>query len=158
MIDVVRETMAAELLLIEQEFDTTTAVLGYGRDVSCTFDVDAQWSEVDAEDPLSIVNASVRRLITERGTNPDDPNYGLNIPGYLSKPLTPSGIEEIQGLAKLELEKDDRVFAATVRVLFTGVKTLAVLVRLELNNPSVKVPEFTLRLTPGSVALEVSGT
>jgi hypothetical protein len=158
MIDVVRETIEAETALLTQEQDPSNAQLDYGKDIACDFDVDANWSELDADDPQVVINASVRRLITERGSNPDDPNYGLNVVAYLSRPLKAVDIAELEGLAKLELQKDDRVLLATVRAELTDLKTMALFVRLELNNPRVKVPSFTLRLTTSTIALELAST
>jgi len=61
----------------------------------------------------------VRRLFTPRGSCPDAPNDGIDVRDFLNRPALT--IEQMQGIVRSELEKDEAVLPpANVKVTITG--------------------------------------
>ncbi len=71
-----------------------------------------------------LAEAALRRLITQRGSLLDDPNYGLALVNFIGEDLTPTKLAALPGLIELELRKDARL--AAVRVDVAMVDTLPV--------------------------------
>ena len=82
-----------------------------------------------------VAEALCRRLITERGTLLDDPNYGFPIANLIQGGFTPAKRDAIPGLIRLELKKDERVDVVTTVL--------------------VPAPQFSIRLYINVVARDV---
>jgi hypothetical protein len=87
-----------------------------GVDVACIEDVDSVLSL--AEGPTNLAMALCRRLITPRGGLWYAPDYGLDLRSYLNAGVSDSQMETLPDEIRLEMEKDERVQSATVRLLF----------------------------------------
>lgn len=114
MADVVRDTIAAELALIERMVPTPAEPLGYGSDISCTDDLDPDMREVEGLEVL--VQALLRRQDCPRGALPDDPSYGISLSEYLNEGTTDADIRALASKIRGELRKDDRVDVVVVTV------------------------------------------
>lgn len=96
--------------------------VGYGSDLSCADDLDANLTELDGSDPLLIAQSAFRRITTARGTLEDDPDYGIDIREDLSRA---NGTEERRSLAgrvRAEISKDERIASVTVTVVDIGAE------------------------------------
>lgn len=88
----------------------------YGRDTSATTRIHR--GRVVSGTRL-LAEAAFRRLITERGTLLDDPNYGFAVKQFLNADMTPARKAAAPGLIKLEIQKDDRLVDGSVAVDIT---------------------------------------
>lgn len=93
----------------------------FGSDLSCGEDVTADWAELPKNSNLLVVQSIYRRLNTERGSLPDDPDYGFDLCGKLNKGMTQKGLLSIAGQVKAEILKDDRIEAVDVAVDFNNM-------------------------------------
>lgn len=116
---IVQDQIAAYTAALTRNVAAPTGDLGYGSDLSCRDDVTADMAELPGDSPEAIAQANYRRLITPRGSLPDDPDYGLDIQGYLSVGMTAKEIAEIPGEIQLELAKDDRNVESSLAVTLT---------------------------------------
>jgi hypothetical protein len=125
-----------------------------GYDVSCVEDIDPKAREVEGEEMMA--QAWARRLGTSRGSlGDDDPDYGLDLLDVLHKKMTAAEIAAIPGQIRAELLKDDRTLDVVVKLTrFTPDQLL----ECELDGTTAAGPfRRTLAVTPGNVALLVSG-
>lgn len=106
--------------------------LGYGKDVFCTDDVKPNWDTLDGDDPIVVVNAAFRRLITDRGQLLDDPNYGFDVRQAWNQATSDATLEQLETSARSEVLKDDRVEDATVTLTRDPVDRTAVTFDLSL--------------------------
>lgn len=155
---------------VQAQIDAETAALvrlvdapaagdvAYGTDLSCVTDCDANFSETDPSSALGIAQASIRRLTTPRGGNPDDANYGLYLPGFLNHGTTATELTALNGKIALELRKDDRVDSLTVSTsIDTSARVLSVAVQLTPADPALKPFAFTFSVTDSTALLETIG-
>jgi hypothetical protein len=122
--------------------------VGYGHDLSCTTDLDPSMLEVDGLQCLS--QALFRRIITPRGTLIDDPNYGVDLTGYLNDDLGPADLARIGASVDAEFAKDERVFRSSTTITFL-LNTLTV---ASVVYPS-SGPSFRLVIGVGSVTAQI---
>ena len=90
----------------------------YGTDVSCITDLDPSFRLVSGQ--LSVGQAVARRLITERGTLIDDPNYGTDLRKYLGEPKSASVLSRCSSDAEREAMQDERVQSASAESFYVG--------------------------------------
>jgi len=114
----VRAAIDAELATLTRVVYPPEAAQGYGSDLSCIYDSDERMTTVDYNSPVAIVQAIIRRLITDRGQLPDDPDYGTNVRKYLHKPLTRRQIVAVENDIRAEALKDERVQNAAVEASY----------------------------------------
>ena len=95
---------------------------GYGHDLSCTTDIDPMGIEVDGLTTLA--QALFRRVITPRGTLLDDPNYGIDLTGYVNDDLSPSDVARIGASVDAEFLKDERVLRSSTTITLLGNGTV----------------------------------
>jgi hypothetical protein len=88
----------------------------YGRDTSATTRIHRGRVVSGAR---LLAEAAFRRLVTERGTLLDDPNYGFAVKQFLNADMTPARRAAAPGLIRLELQKDDRIVSGSIRVDIT---------------------------------------
>lgn len=151
--DAVRDFLAAELAVLTEEIAAPVEPFGFGSDLSCVTDLDSNLSEVAGDSPLGMAQAAIRRLITDRGSLIDDPDYGFGLISLLNRPLTAAELRSMPARMSLELEKDDRVAESSVEIAFAGT-TLRVKILLEHVDPAVADIDFTFAVTDGAAALE----
>jgi hypothetical protein len=152
---IVLEAIAAELATLERLVPTPEDPFYYGRDLSCVTDITETLEEVDPASPVAVVQAVARRYLTERGSLPDDPNYGFDIRGFLNRATPVRELSDVAGQARLEALKDDRVEDAQVVVSMPSTSEIGVSVTLTLVDPTVDPISFTLALTSSDVILQI---
>lgn len=113
---IVANAIAAEVAKLTREVDTPTEPFGYGSDLSCAADLTEDMVELDGDDSLVLAQALIRRLDCPRGALPDDPDYGIDVRGYLNRGTTTTELIELASRIRAELAKDDRVSAIAVTV------------------------------------------
>jgi len=129
--------------------------LGYGRDLSCVTDCDDDFAEIGPDEPRIIIQSITRRLITPRGTNPDDADYGFDLHGLLHKALTPSELRQLQSQALGEVNKETRIDPSrtTLRLTHASGVVAAYLFVAPLDPRFTPFP-FVLRITEAGVDIE----
>ena len=101
----------------------------YGRDISCTTDLDATFRLVSGVEMMGQV--CLRRLYCRKGRLLSDPNdQTLDARDYLSQGIaaTQGGISRIKGQCQTALVADPRIFTAIVSPVFDSLER-----RLDLN-------------------------
>lgn len=112
----VAAALAAGKAALIAEVTAPADPFGYGTDLSCTTDITETADEIDPTSVLAIGQALFRRLITPRGTLPDDPDYGTDVRGMLHRGMSQQELLAATGRIKAECEKDDRIESASVAV------------------------------------------
>jgi len=151
--DPVREAIASYTAAVERVNDAPDAV-GYGSDVSCVTDVDADWTELDPYSGTCIQQAVLRRWITTLGENPDDPTYGAGAHALLAVGATTATLSNVRTKLENEALQDDRVLAIEVEIDQVGSTEFEIFGPITPSDPSVNVPDLTLAITNGKLALE----
>jgi phage baseplate assembly protein W len=103
---------------------TSRAPVDFGTDLSCTDDLDPAMAEVSGITLLA--QAIYRRLTTPRGALWEDPDYGFDVRELLSSTMTPAQIASIPGQVRTEVQKDERIQSADVRVMRTTALELEI--------------------------------
>jgi hypothetical protein len=101
-----------------------------------------------------LAQVALCRLITERGSLLDDPDFGLPIVMFLGEDLTSARLASIPGLIELELRKDKRLSAVTIgATLVDGlpVQTL----ELDMELVGIATGPFPLVARVSELGLEV---
>lgn len=112
-------------------------------------DVDLGMSEVSGRTLLS--QSLVRRLTTPTGSVVDSPNDCVDIRGWVSSGVTQAELQNIAGNLKTEIEKDERVVAATVAVAFnSATQTLTITINVQSG-----YGPFSLTLTVANLTVSV---
>ena len=122
----------------------TPGALGWGRDWSCTDDVDENFSEVDPMSPEAVGQAIERMLSTPQGklianeelllAVGEDPDHGYNLHQLLHVGITPLQLMAHQDLAAAAIKTDDRVATARVTISRRGGNAFEVLIDVELTS------------------------
>lgn len=129
--DIVRDFLAAATT--DRLVPTPEAPFAYGVDLVCVDDLTADMQETDPNDASALAQDVLHRLSTPHGTLPDDPDYGYDIAGLLSRGVTQQTLAELQGKARQEILKDDRIADATVTVTDDSNGNFRVSVRLTVS-------------------------
>lgn len=158
MTSIVRDAVAADLAALTRVVPSPTGALGYGSDLAMTvdgIDIDADMLERLGSDPLVLAEALVRRLDCPRGALPDDPDYGLDVRGYLNRGTTTAEIRGLSSAVHAEVTKDDRVGTARVVVdpSLDG-SSLAITIQITPADPSLEPFELVLAVTTAAVLIE----
>ncbi len=147
----VLDDIAAQTSELVRLVDTPADPLGYGTDLSCVTDIDfvaGDFVTLDAFLPLAVMQATARRLSTQRGTLLDDLEYGFDIRGLLNRGIPVSDIPLFASQIRSEVLKDDRLDDATVTVVQGPANTLSVKILATLVN-SRNSFTFTLAVVDG---------
>lgn len=130
---------------------TSRAPIDFGVDLSCVDDLDPAMAEVSGIEVLR--QAIARRLMTPRGALWQDPNYGLDLRGYISKATDGAVLASLPGQVRLEILKDERIDSATVQVqrvtLFEIDMSVSCTCGLGPFSLALSVSEAAVRLTGG---------
>lgn len=150
---IVTDSIASQILELEQSVAIPQPPLGYGIDLSCVSDLVKDLSEVDPNSPIGMAEACARRLQTPRGALADDPDYGLDVRGYCNRGITAQQIRDLSGQVRTEIKKDDRTVDAAVTVSFDS-ESLSVSVTLTPADPALDTFSFVLAATSAGVLVE----
>lgn len=153
----VLEAIDAEIALLVRLVDTPVEPFGYGVDLSCVDDISAALDEVDAFSRRAIGEALLRRLTCPRGQLPDDPNYGLDVRGYLNRATPAAELRDLAGAIQGESRKDDRVSDVAVTCAMAGLSALTITIVVTPFRADIGVFTLTLAATDGVALLEVIG-
>lgn len=145
--------MATEMASLERVVDPPTGNLGYGSDLWCILDLLPNVAEVDPNSYTAIGQAVLRRLVTARGTLPDDPHYGIDVRGMLNRGIPVQQLRDLQGQIRSEVMKDDRIADALVSVTMPEQRALTVVVTITPEVPNLVPFDLTLAITPETVEL-----
>jgi phage baseplate assembly protein W len=114
------------------------ATTNYGSDLSCTNDFTSDMRVVSGRTLLA--QAAYRRLITPRGSLPDDQNYGFDVTALIDDDLQPGDLALIQTGIQNELIKDERIVKASATCVLSSVGQLTISITLsDANGPFVLV-------------------
>lgn len=154
MTDLVRAAIAAELAKLERIAPAPTPPFGYGADLSCAEDLTPTMDVVDPFSVRAIGEAIARRLDTPRGALVDDPDYGLDLRGYLNRGTTIAELNALADRVRTEVSKDDRI--ASARVVVTSQTTRELRVAIVVTPVALDAGPFslTLAVTSADVLIE----
>lgn len=99
--------------------------------------------------------AVYHRVITDRGQNPDDEDYGLNVVGMLHRGMTSAEVAQVPGRLEAEIRKDPRV--DTVRVTLTTEGAAGDRWKIGIRGQSDQGP-FDLVVSVGAAGAVLLGT
>lgn len=115
---------------------------GYGRDLSCITSLDRRLTTTDPDSTDGILEASIRAIITPRGTVPEDPDGGIDLRAEVNRAHTKAQLAALEARCKAEILKDDRLADAGVTLTPNPREfTLRVSIRLVPADP--KLVAFT---------------
>lgn len=135
--DLVRDAIAAGLAELQAAVRFPVPPLGYGIDLVCQDDLTADLAETDPAGFQALAQDCYHRVTTDRGTLPDDPDYGINLAGLLSRGLTDAEITRAQQTAESEIKKDDRVAGAAVTITEGAAGLFSITILIEPADPAV---------------------
>lgn len=116
--DAIAAAIASEV--IPELVPTPVAPFGYGRDLSCAWDITADLKETDPESVDGIIESVIRFITTDRDTIPDAPGRGTNVMRFLNRATDPQELRESEGVIRNEIEQDDRIDRAEVSLTLTN--------------------------------------
>ena len=135
----------------------SATTLPYGRDTATVFTergARLAYGRIVSGKRL-LGEACMRRLITERGTLLDDPNYGFPLINLLNRGQTRAGRAAIAGLIRLELMKDERVQSVDVIATFDESAKPIIRLDLDITVTGVDTGPFSLVLSVDEVNVRV---
>jgi hypothetical protein len=153
----IADRIAEELATLTRVTPTPTAPFGYGSDLSCIEDLTDDMEELDPFSVRGIGEAVIRRLITQRGTLQDDPEYGHDVREYLNRGMTTADIGDAQTTIRNEIAKDDRVADSSVTLRLETLTSLTVSIVLTPADPNITPFALTFAVTDGAVVVEALG-
>ncbi len=113
----------------------------YGTDLSCVADFSDEFREVSGQ--RLIAEAIARRLITPRGMELEDENYGTDLRGYIGLEVTARNAARLVSDARAECVKDERVEDAIVKVTSFSIATRTLQLAIDITT----IVGETFRLT-----------
>jgi hypothetical protein len=155
---IVLEPSALDLAPIKLELGALpSGELGYGRDLSCVLDLTDDLAEVDPLSPVAIGEATLRRLLTARGSLPDHRDYGLDVRGMCNRGVPYSELRDLAGQVRNEISKDDRIESATVTVTPQAGGQLDFAVRITPAVVGLTPFSLTFAVVSGQLTVEAIG-
>lgn len=100
----------------------------FGADISTFPDLDVKGTQIS--DTRSVVECSLRRLITPTGSIPYDTDFGYDLRDLLNDDLTDSDLLRHASRVELEIEKDERVRSASATIAWDPVRPFTLVVRV----------------------------
>lgn len=150
----VRDAIAAELATLTRVVDAPVEPFGYGSDLSCADDLTEYCDEVNGGSKLALGQALYRRVTTPRGSLIDDPDYGLDVPGFLNRGATQRELAGLAGAIRNELVKDDRVESAQAQVTIESQRSMRVAIEITPVDASIAPFGLTFAVKDGAAMLE----
>jgi hypothetical protein len=146
----------ASIAALTRTTTTPGAPFGYGADVSLASDLSPTLELVDPHSTRAIAEAILRRLDCPRGALPDDADYGIDLRSMCNRGITADEERALGGKIRAEVEKDDRIVAAVVRVTSTTSTSEEALTVQIVVTPADSSGTFELVLaaTPAELLLE----
>jgi hypothetical protein len=95
--------VAAEIAKLVPVATAPEEATGYGADLVCISDVDANLAETDPATTATLAQDAFHRITTPREGLPDDPDYGIDVAEFLSQPTDDTTLLMQSGLIRLEL-------------------------------------------------------
>jgi hypothetical protein len=124
----------------------------YGSDINTPGGADLDPWFATIAGPEAVLQVCVRRLMTPRGSLPDDPGFGYDLRAHANDHAP--NATAIAAAAEDQLARDERVLRATATVTFTAsTETLAVSIRVTLAEGT-----FRLVLEVSAVTVSVLST
>lgn len=154
MNETVRAAIAADLATLTRVVDAPVEPFDYGSDLSCDDDLTAYCDEVGGGSRLALAQALYRRVTTPRGSLLDDPDYGVDVPGFLNNGVTQRELAGLSGAVRNELVKDDRVDSAQVQVTLDSPKAMRVTILVTAVDPAIGTFSLTFAVKDGAAMLE----
>jgi hypothetical protein len=134
------------------------APLGYGVDLHCTTDIRDDHAEADPFSTEGIAEAIFRRWTTNRGANPDDPDYGHNVTRMLNRGMTQAELAAESGMLRSEAEKDERVDRCEVSVVVSnGGRDVRVSSKVYPLDPEIEPFPMVVAVVDGQALLDLQG-
>lgn len=132
------------------------APFGYGRDLSCITSLDRRLTVTDPDSAQGILEASIRAVITPRGSIPEDPDGGIDLRGEVNRAHTKAQIAALEARCRAEILKDDRLVDAAVTLTPNPREfSLGVFIRLVPADPRIVAFSHVFAIdAAGSVILE----
>lgn len=149
--------MDAEIATLTREVDAPdAAAVGYGVDLDCVTDCTDDFAELDGGSPRCIAQSLMRRLNCPRGACPDEPDYGISLPGYVNRGVVQSELRELNGTIVGECRKDDRVADLSVQLSYDPASSKALTGSMQITpeDPSTGDFSLTFSVTDADVLLE----
>jgi hypothetical protein len=134
-----------------------TGELGYGADLSCVLDLSEDLTEVDPFSVRAIGEATVRRLLTARGSLPDHRDYGLDVRGMCNRGVPVAELRDLGGQVRNEISKDDRIESAAVTVTSQAGGQLDFAVRITPAVIGLTPFSLTFAVVSGQLTVEAIG-
>lgn len=148
--------MTAELTEIARLVPVPPTPYGYGRDLSCRYDLTATLAETDPESVDGIAESILRRLQTPPGWLDqigDNPNYGCDVIGLLNAGVTPVDLRAKEAEIKADCMSDDRIASLTVSVLSSDDRTIDIRMFVEPRSPALATFTLTFAATDSAVLI-----
>lgn len=159
MSETIKSAIASEIAKLTQVVSFPEAPFGYGTDISCATDLEDDVRDVDGRTTLALAQAVYRRLTCPRGALPDDPDYGIDLPGYANRGTTAAEVRSLAGQIRAELGKDDRIENTIVTVRpDNNARTLRIEIAIAPYDPELEPFSLTLNASDAGVLIEeISG-
>lgn len=148
------EHVAAEVASFTRLVPIPIEPFGYGRELAMRIvggsylDLTERMSEVDPFTVEGLGWALLRRVTTERGSLPDNDDYGVDLTSFLNKGHTNKDLLSYASIVKGELQQDDRVASASVEVSYVAeTRSLSWSLTVEPEDPELST--FTLVVAVG---------
>lgn len=155
MTSTVLDFLASSLADLDRVESAPEPPLGFGGDLSCVDDLDADMREVSGDDIASLAQALMRRILTPRGSVPDAPDYGIDLRGYLHRPSTRAELLALSGDVQNEWSKDDRVARSEVQISAIEMgKRISGSGRIYPADPNLEAFTLTFGVTDAGAAIE----
>lgn len=100
----------------------------FGLDVSTFPDLDVQGRQIS--DVRSVVECTLRRLITPNGSLRYDTDFGYDLRDLLNDDLTDLELRRHAARVAIEVEKDERVRSATASLAWDPVRPFVLKIRI----------------------------
>jgi phage baseplate assembly protein W len=146
---------AAALLELVRANLPRASALGYGTDLVCLNDLDPHCAMLDAFGVEGIRQAVYHRLSTPRGLLVhDDPDYGFDLVGLLSRAVTVRDQRLAEAAIQNEVTKDDRITAARVDLKLLTARRMRVEILITPTDPAITDFSMVVHVENGASILE----
>lgn len=165
MNETVQTAITAGLAEIERTQDAPVGPLGYGADVSCSFDIDPTMALEDPTSTTAIANATFRCWDCPRGALPpddgkDSKDYGFDLRAYCNRGTTDTELGTLQARLASEARKDDRIDTIRVKITPThngAITTLRVEARITPADRRLAPFTLVVAVTSSTMLIEAIG-
>jgi hypothetical protein len=153
---ILEAAIARAIATLPEPPEAPTGSLGYGRDLWCVSDCADDFRTIGPDDPLVIMQAIARRFQTPRGIIATDREYGLDLRGYLHKPLTQRELRQLQTQALNEANKETRIDpSATQLSLYHSLGLIRCEVLIRPLAPRADVFPFVVHVSRAGATVQV---